>query len=74
MLEYLGIDAKYKTKVLRGTEGTKKMANRISHCYDHLPLLPSGSGGVRQELVVSICQCKVKVNYDKVKEKCNNGK
>jgi hypothetical protein len=30
----------------------------ISHRYNRLPLLPSGPGGVRQELVVSICRFK----------------
>jgi hypothetical protein len=39
-------------------EGNKK-ANRISHRYNRLPLLPSRPGGVRQELVVSICRGKV---------------
>ena len=30
---------------------------RIAPLY-HLPLLPSGPGGVQQELVVPICRCK----------------
>ena len=30
----------------------KKGKLLISHRYDHLPLLPSGSGGVQQELIV----------------------
>ena len=34
------------------------MANRTSHRYNRLPLLPSDPGGVQQELVVPICQCK----------------
>ena len=38
-----------------------KKANQISHRYDCLPLLPSGPGGVRQELVVSICRLKVNI-------------
>ncbi len=44
------------------------MANRISHRYNRLPLLPSGPGGVRQELVVSICRRKVTDNkrHDKM--------
>ena len=34
-------------------EKEKKMAKLlISHRYDHLPLLPSGPGGVQRELVV----------------------
>jgi hypothetical protein len=36
----------------------KKMANRTSHRYNRLPLLPSDPGGVQQELVVLACQCK----------------
>ena len=36
------------------------MANRISHRYNHLPLLPSGPGGIQRELVVPICRCKVR--------------
>ena len=42
-------------------EGNKK-GKSLSHRYNRLPLLPSRPGGVRQELVVSICQCKVKQN------------
>jgi len=38
--------------------GNKKVANRTSHRYDYLPLLPSGPGGVQQELVVPICRCE----------------
>jgi hypothetical protein len=34
----------------------KKEANRISHRYNHLPLLPSRPGGIQQELVVSACR------------------
>jgi hypothetical protein len=34
------------------------MANRTSHRYNRLPLLPSGPGGVQQELVVPICRVK----------------
>ena len=44
------------------------MANQISHCYNRLPLLPSGPGGVRQELVVPICRVKVKENLIQYKE------
>jgi hypothetical protein len=36
----------------------KKMANRTSHRYNRLPLLPSDPGGVQQELVVLACHCK----------------
>ncbi len=36
----------------------RKKANQVSHRYNCLPLLPSGPGGVRQELVVLICRCK----------------
>jgi len=34
------------------------VANRTSHRYNRLPLLPSGPGGVQQELVVPICRDK----------------
>jgi hypothetical protein len=34
----------------------KKRANRTSHRYNRLPLLPSDPGGVQQELVVPICR------------------
>ncbi len=34
------------------------MANRTSHRYNYLPLLPSGPGGVQQELVVPVCRGK----------------
>jgi hypothetical protein len=34
------------------------MANRTSHRYNRLPLLPSDPGGVQQELVVPICRRK----------------
>ncbi len=44
------------------------MANQISHRYNRLPLLPSGPGGVRQELVVPICRFKVKENLIQYKE------
>jgi hypothetical protein len=33
----------------------KKKANRTSHRYNRLPLLPSGPGGIQQELVVPAC-------------------
>ena len=39
-------------------ERAEKMANRTSHRYNYLPLLPSDPGGVQQELVVPICQAK----------------
>jgi hypothetical protein len=32
------------------------MANRTSHRYDCLPLLPSDPGGIQQELVVPVCR------------------
>jgi hypothetical protein len=55
-----------KTKekaVLFKKEAILKKANRISHRYNRLPLLPSRPGGVQQELVVSVCRCKgTKVN------------
>jgi hypothetical protein len=35
-----------------------KIANRTSHRYNRLPLLPSDPGGVQQELVVPVCQRK----------------
>jgi len=38
--------------------GQKKVANRISHRYNQLPLLASAPGGVHQELVVPTCRCK----------------
>jgi len=34
----------------------KKRANRTSHRYNRLPLLPSGPGGIQQELVVPACR------------------
>ncbi len=37
----------------------KKKCKPTSHRYDHLPLLPSGPGGVRQELVVPICNANI---------------
>ena len=40
------------------SEKVKKVANRTSHRYNYLPLLPSDPGGVQQELVVPICHCK----------------
>jgi hypothetical protein len=43
----------------------KKMANRTSHRYNRLPLLPSGPGGVQQELVVPICQDKDTIDTEK---------
>jgi hypothetical protein len=33
-----------------------KRANRTSHRYNRLPLLPSDPGGVQQELVVPACR------------------
>jgi len=42
------------------SEKVKKVANRTSHRYNCLPLLPSDPGGVQQELVVPICRCKTK--------------
>jgi hypothetical protein len=33
----------------------EKKANRTSHRYNRLPLLPSGPGGIQQELVVPAC-------------------
>jgi len=45
----------------------KKVANRTSHRYNHLPLLPSGPGGVQQELVVPICRAKGNKIVDPVK-------
>jgi len=42
----------------RKNEVKQKMANRTSHRYNRLPLLPSDPGGVQQELVVPICRCK----------------
>jgi hypothetical protein len=35
-----------------------KSGKPTSHRYNRLPLLPSGPGGVQQELVVPICRCK----------------
>jgi hypothetical protein len=50
---------KVSPKGLRiGYQEKKKMANRTSHRYNRLPLLPSDPGGVQQELVVPICRCK----------------
>jgi hypothetical protein len=43
---------KKETKLFR----KKKRANRASHRYNRLPLLPSGPGGVQQELVVPACR------------------
>jgi hypothetical protein len=40
----------------------QKMANRTSHRYNRLPLLPSDPGGVQQELVVPICRHKYRIN------------
>jgi hypothetical protein len=42
--------------------GERKMANRTSHRYNRLPLLPSDPGGVQQELVVLVCRCKDTIN------------
>lgn len=44
------------------------MANQVSRRYDCLPLLPSGPGGVRQELAAPICRCKSKKNIFTVKQ------
>jgi len=51
----------------------KKMANHVSHRYNRLPLLPSGPGGVQQELVVQICQCKgtMKIGKDETQSNSN---
>ncbi len=41
--------------------GIKKGKLNISHRYNHIPLLPSGPGGVLQELVVyDLPDCKGK--------------
>ena len=37
-----------------------KNGKPTSHRYNRLPLLPSGPGGIQQELVVPICRCKGK--------------
>ncbi len=47
-----------KTLMVLVERGIKKVANRTSHRYNRLPLLPSGPGGVQQELVVPICRHK----------------
>jgi hypothetical protein len=52
-----------KSEISRGKveliiKSLKKMANRTSHRYNRLPLLPSDPGGVQQELVVLACHCK----------------
>ena len=47
-----------KTLMVLVERGIKKVANRTSHRYNRLPLLPSGPEGVQQELVVPICRCK----------------
>jgi hypothetical protein len=36
----------------------KKSGKPTSRRFNHLPLLPSGPGGVRRELAVPICHCK----------------
>jgi hypothetical protein len=38
--------------MILGEKKRKKKASPASHRYDRLPLLPSGPGGVQQELVV----------------------
>jgi len=43
------------------------VANRTSHRYNCLPLLPSDPGGVQQELVVPICRVKGNKIVDPVK-------
>lgn len=45
-------------KFNRAQAKTKK-DKPVSHRFDHLPLLPSGPGGVRQELVVPTCGAKI---------------
>jgi hypothetical protein len=47
------IEKKFKTGRERRR---KKEANRTSHRYNRLPLLPSDPGGVQQELVVPACR------------------
>jgi hypothetical protein len=37
----------------------KKMASKESQRYDHLPLLSSLPGGVRQEQIVPACRCNI---------------
>jgi hypothetical protein len=39
----------------------KKRCKPTSHRYNRLPLLPSGPGGVQQELVVPTCVAKVEI-------------
>jgi hypothetical protein len=39
-------------------ERAKKSGKPRIAPLNHLPLLPSGPGGVQQELVVPICRCK----------------
>jgi hypothetical protein len=38
--------------------GAKKSGKSSIAPLNHLPLLPSGPGGVQQELAVPICRCK----------------
>jgi hypothetical protein len=47
-----------RRKVSLTIKALKKVANRTSHRYNRLPLLPSDPGGVQQELVVLACRCK----------------
>ena len=49
---------------LENRAGDKKQNSKpISHRYNRLPLLPSGPGGVQQELVVPICRSKDKGKF-----------
>ena len=61
-------------KVCQGRLGIwiqKKGKLDISHRYNHIPLLPSGPGGVLQELVVyDLPDCKGKQNSNKNKFVC----
>lgn len=50
------VDIQPHFEMLNFREKVKKMANRTSHRYNRLPLLPSGPGGVQQELVVPACR------------------
>ena len=49
---------KSETEQRRGRHERAKKSKPKSHRYNHLPLLPSGPGGVQQELVVLTCHCK----------------
>ncbi len=44
-------------------EGIYKKRQPVSHRYDRLPLLPSGPGGIQQELVVPTCHCKISETF-----------